>query len=85
MAEDREYWITLGRYAQDALKNPAFEYALERVMMNIQSRFLATTAEEEKERLALWAMGQHSKELVDVLRGLVDNAEIEEANKAHER
>jgi len=81
---EREQIIIRGHKAKDVLENDAFHEAVNAVVNDIFTQFLATGPEETVDREKLWATGQAVERLTRQLTTFVQTGAVEERHKAED-
>lgn len=83
-SQERERLITRGRMAKDVLENEAFHEAMNTVVNEIFTQFLATGPGEAVDREKLWATGQAVERLSRQLTTFVQTGTVEDRHKVED-
>lgn len=83
-SQERERLITRGRMAKDVLENEAFHEAMNTVVNEIFTQFLATGPGEAVGREKLWATGQAVERLSRQLTTFVQTGTVEDRHKVED-
>ena len=83
-SQERERLITRGHKAKDVLENEAFHEAMNTVVNEIFTQFLATGPGETVDREKLWATGQAVERLSRQLTTFVQTGAVEDRHKVED-